>query len=305
MGKRFLLSVCAAVAVAGAQTAPRTPAPPLAFEVASIKPAEPLDAQRLMSGQQRITVNVDAARADFRDFSLAELIRAAYRVRLYQVSGPDWVTTTRFDVVAKLPEGVSAEQVPEMLKQLLAERFHLAVHSSSKEMPVYALAIGKEGSKLKESTPATAADGTIAAQAAAPPAAAGARTRSTMSVDAPTGSTRMSVRANGLHVDMMNMTMASLIDWLSRFTDRPVVDTTELKGRYDLELDLSRDEMLNAASNAGMAVDSARRVPDGASDPGGDSVFKSVEKFGLKLDPRRLPLTLLVVDHMDRTPTEN
>jgi len=304
MGKRLLLGLCAAVAVAGAQTA-QTPAVPLAFEVASIKPAEPLNAQRLMTGQQRITVNVDAARADFRDFSLAELIRIAYRVRLYQVSGPDWVTTTRFDVVAKLPEGATAEQVPEMLQQLLAERFHLVVHSASKEMPVYALAIGKEGSKLKESTPDSAADGTVAAQAAALPAAAGARARSTMSVDAPTGSTRMSVGANGLHVDMKNMTMASLIDWLSRFTDRPVVDMTELKGRYDLELDLSRDEMLNAASNAGMAVDGARRVPDGASDPGGDSVFKSVEKFGLKLDPRRLPLTLLVVDRMDRTPTEN
>jgi uncharacterized protein (TIGR03435 family) len=101
------------------------------------------------------------------------------------------------------------------------------------------------------------------------------------------------------------MTMASLIDWLSRFTDKPVVDQTELTGRYDLELDVSRDEMLLAARGAGMVVDGNPRAPDGASIPGGDSLFTSVAKFGLKLDPRRLPVTLLVVDHMDRTPTEN
>jgi uncharacterized protein (TIGR03435 family) len=98
-----------------------------------------------------------------------------------------------------------------------------------------------------------------------------------------------------------------MLDWLSRFTDRPVVDQTGLTGRYDLELDASRDEMLNAARSAGMMVDGGgRRGPDGAvAEPGGDSVFSSVQKVGLKLEPRRLPLTFLVVDHLDKTPTEN
>jgi len=63
--------------------------------------------------------------------------------------------------------------------------------------------------------------------------------------------------------------------------------------------------MLNAARAAGMVIDSARRAPEGATDPGGDSVFASVQKAGLKLEPRRLPLTLLVVDRLDKTPTEN
>jgi uncharacterized protein (TIGR03435 family) len=97
-----------------------------------------------------------------------------------------------------------------------------------------------------------------------------------------------------------------MLDWLSRFTDKPVVDQTGLTGRYDLVLDASRDEMLNAARAAGMMVDGGgRRGPEGAADPVGDSVFSSVQKAGLKLEPRRLPLTLLVVDHLDRTPTEN
>ena len=253
-----------------------------------------------MAGQQHISVNVDAARVDFSDVSLAELIRSAYRVKLYQISGPDWMTTSRFDVVAKLPEGAKADQVPEMMRTLLAERFHLTLHNSSKEMPVYALVAGKDGSKLKESTPDEATDGAGAA--------AGGRTgmgASPMTSSGPNGSAQMSTTANGLHVDLKNMTIASMLDWLSRFTDRPVVDQTGLTGRYDLALDVSRDEMLNAARAAGLVVDAVRRAPEAATEPGGDSVFASVQKAGLKLEPRRLPLTLLVVDHLERTPTEN
>lgn len=304
---RSLIVVWAAVALAEAQTPPlQKPAAALAFEVASIKPAEPLSAERMMAGQQHISVNVDAARVDFSDVSLAELIRAAYRVKLYQISGPDWMTTSRFDVVAKLPEGAKADQVPEMLRTLLEERFHLALHSSSKEMPVYALVAGKDGSKLKESSPDDATDGTGSAVGGSPAGGgAGNRAVSPMSTSGPNGSSTMSAGPNGLHVDLKNMTIASMLDWLSRFTDRPVVDQTGLTGRYDLTLDVSRDEMLNAARAAGMVVDSNRRAPEGAADPGGDSVFGSVQKAGLKLEPRRLPLTLLVVDHLDKTPTGN
>jgi uncharacterized protein (TIGR03435 family) len=304
---RFLIVVWTAVALAEAQTPPlQKPAAALAFEVASIKPAEPLSAERMMAGQQHISVNVDAARVDFSDVSLAELIRAAYRVKLYQISGPDWMTTSRFDVVAKLPEGAKADQVPEMLRTLLEERFHLALHNSSKEMPVYALVAGKDGSKLKESSPDDATDGTGSAVGGSPAGGgAGNRAVSPMSTSGPNGSSTMSAGPNGLHVDLKNMTIASMLDWLSRFTDRPVVDQTGLTGRYDLTLDVSRDEMLNAARAAGMVVDSNRRAPEGAADPGGDSVFGSVLKAGLKLEPRRLPLTLLVVDHLDKTPTEN
>jgi uncharacterized protein (TIGR03435 family) len=236
------------------------------------------------------------------------LIRAAYRVKLYQISGPDWMTTSRFDVVAKLPEGAKADQVPEMMQTLLEERFHLVLHNSSKEMPVYALVAGKDGSKLKESTPDEATDGAGVAAGGSPTAGAGGRSgmgTSPMSTSGPNGSSRMSVTPNGLHVDLKNMTIASMLDWLSRFTDRPVVDQTGLTGRYDLGLDVSRDEMLNAARAAGMVVDAARRAPEGATDPGGDSVFASLQKVGLKLEPRRLPLTLLVVDRLDKTPTEN
>jgi uncharacterized protein (TIGR03435 family) len=262
----------------------------------------------MAAGQQRITVNVDAARVDFSDVSLAELIRAAYRVRLYQISGPEWITTTRFDVLAKLPDGAKSDQVPEMLQTLLAERFHLVLHDSSKEMPVYALVIGKDGSKLTESAPDNAADGNVAGADSFPARGGG---RSPMTAEGPNGSARMSAGPSGLHVDLKRMTLPNMIDWLSRFTDRPVVDMTGLTGRYDLALDVSRDEMMNAARNAGLALDAGgggggrRGGGNAAVEPEGDSVFTSVAKAGLKLEPRRLPVTLLVVDHMDKTPTEN
>src|ERR1035441_9283141 len=124
-----------------------------AFEVASVKPAAPLDRSQMLSGQMHVGMKVDAARVDIGSMSLAELIRVAYRVKAYQVSGPDWMASERFDVLAKLPEGASSGQVPEMLQALLAERFKLSVHRESKEHAVYALVVGKNGPKLKESAP--------------------------------------------------------------------------------------------------------------------------------------------------------
>ena len=98
---------------------------------------------------------------------------------------------------------------------------------------------------------------------------------------------------------MKKMTMASLIDWLSRFTDRPVVDQTELKGRYDLELDLSRDEMLNAARDAGCRWTGRRRVARRGVGPRRRLGVQVGGEVRSELDPRRLPLTLLVVDRMN------
>ena len=131
----------------------QTAAPGPAFEVASIKPAAPLNRGQIFSGQAHAGMKVDAARVDIGSMSLADLIRVAYRVKPYQISGPDWMASERFDVLAKLPEGASSGQVPEMLQALLAERFKLAVHRESKEHAVYALVVGKNGPKLKESPP--------------------------------------------------------------------------------------------------------------------------------------------------------
>jgi len=85
--------------------------------------------------------------------ALKDYIRIAYRLKDYQISGPDWLRSERFDITAKIPEGVSPGQIPEMLQGLLTERFQLKMHREKKEFPVYALEIAKSGLKISENAP--------------------------------------------------------------------------------------------------------------------------------------------------------
>jgi uncharacterized protein (TIGR03435 family) len=289
------------------------------FEVASVKPAAPLDRSQILSGQMHVGMKIDAARVDIGFMSLAELIRVAYRVKPYQISGPDWMASERFDVLAKLPEGASREQVPEMLQALLAERFKLTVHRESKEHAVYALVVGKNGPKLKESPPdadAPAGGGAPAAADDANPqvrvSGRGENTQVSIS-GGQIGTAHMSMGPGGtMHLEAPKMNMAAFADTLSRFFDRPVVDLTELKGTYQVALDLSMEDLRNAARSAGLmglgmggGRDGARPPSDAASDPGGLSIFAAVQQLGLKLEPRKAPLDLIVIDHLEKTPTEN
>ena len=318
MPNTSLWRIAAALVLAGAALG-QTPPPAPAFEVASVKPAAPLGRGQLLSGQMHIGMTIDAARVDIGSMSLADLIRVAYRVKPYQVSGPDWMASGRFDVLAKLPEGASREQVPEMLQALLAERFKLTVHRESKEQAVYALVVGKNGPKLKESPP----DADSPADAGAPTAAdnvnpqvrvTGRGENTSVSITGGgIGTAHMSMGSNGtMRLEAPKMTMAALADSLSRFFDRPVVDLTELKGSYQVALDLSMGDLLNAARSAGFMApgmgggrDGARPPADAASDPSGTSIFAAVQQLGLKLEPRKAPIDLVVVDHLEKNPTEN
>lgn len=126
---RVIVGALVLAAAAGAQ------APP-AFEVASIKP----------SGDEGDQVNAGArisvTQVRFTRLSLKDLIAAAYRMRTSQVVGPDWIAQGRFDIAAKIPDGVSPALVPEMMQALLANRFQMKAHRETKEFPVYALVVG-------------------------------------------------------------------------------------------------------------------------------------------------------------------
>ena len=284
-----------------------------AFEVASVKPAAPLDRSQMLSGQMHVGMKVDAARVDIGSMSVAELIRIAYRVKAYQVSGPDWMTSERFDVLAKLPEGASSAQVPEMLQALLAERFKLTVHRESKEHAVYALVVGKNGPKLKESAPD--ADAPAATNDANPQVRISGRGENTqVSISGgQIGTAHLSMGPNGtMHLEAPRISMAAFADTLSRFFDRPVVDLTELKGTYQVALDLSMEDLRTAAMTMGImgpgmgaGRGGARPPADAASDPGGLSVFAAVQQLGLKLEPRKVALDFVVIDHLEKAPTDN
>ena len=279
---------------------------PLSFEVASIKPGGPMDPAAIMAGKMRIGMKIDAARVDIGMLSLSDLIRIAYKVKSYQVQGPEWMTGERFNISAKLPEGAKEDQVPEMLQTLLAERFKLTIHRQSKEQNVYALVVAKGGLKMKPAEPDDPK-----AEPAPGPAATGIR----MSGDiqgkgmvvsgGPNGNqTKMTMNNGMMHMENSKMPMPGLVEMLSRFVDKPVVDMTELKGEYQVGIDLSMEDMRNIARASGMGGAMMLAGPAEASDPS-SSIFTSVAQLGLKLEPRKSPIDLIVVDHLEKLPSEN
>ncbi|HYW45218.1 MAG TPA: TIGR03435 family protein [Bryobacteraceae bacterium] len=292
---RWVLPLLASVAAFG-QTAPARPE----FEVASIKPSAPPSADRVNVG-----VHVDGAQVSITYLSLKEYIRIANQVKDYQVTGPEWITSARFDIAAKLPAGATREQIPEMLQALLADRFQVKLHHETKEFPVYAIVVGKGGSKLKESAldpvepaPSGPGDGR-------PPvnvSATGGRDGVAFSLGRGASFSFANNRVEG-----KKLTMTGLADTLWRFVDRPVVDMTELTGTYDFTLDLTPEDyramLIRSALTAGVTLPpEALRLVDGSTL---DSLFNSFQALGLKLEPRKAPLPVLVVDHAEKAPTEN
>ena len=131
------LTICLALTAiaAFAQTKP-------SFEVATIKPARPIDQAKILAalqsgGKMPIGATIEAGRAEYLYLDLKTLLTYAYGVKPSQITGPDWMSTTRFDIVAKMPEGSKKEDAPKMLQSLLEERFKLTVHRASAERPCF------------------------------------------------------------------------------------------------------------------------------------------------------------------------
>ena len=108
-------------------------------------------------------------------------------------------------------------------------------------------------------------------------------------------------------IEARKLTMAVLADTLARFVDRPVVDATELKGHYDLTLEFSPEDframMIRSALAAGVVLPpGVERLLEGAS---GDSLFTAIQTLGLKLENRKAPLEVLVIDQIQKAPTDN
>jgi uncharacterized protein (TIGR03435 family) len=93
----------------------------------------------------------DPDRITCTNIMLRRVLLTAYEVRNYQIAGPDWLDSLRFDITAKVPDGATKEQFQSMLRNLLAARFKMTVHRESKELPIYALLTAKNGPKVKAS----------------------------------------------------------------------------------------------------------------------------------------------------------
>jgi uncharacterized protein (TIGR03435 family) len=329
-------TVAIAVAMAGTLWSQTAPTP--AFDAASVKLSAPLDAAAMMSGRARLGIKIDAGRIDIANTSLFDVIVGAYRLKDYQLSGPDWLKAVRVDIVGTLPKGTSQDDIPEMLQSLLAERFGLKIHRETKEHPEYALVVAKGGSKLKEAVedpehPAVAVD-----PKAADFGLISRMSNSQMSGDPakgmvisglPQGGTmRVSFGGAGLHIESSSATMRTLADDLTQYLDRPVMDKTGLTKHYQVALDVSMADMMNFMSKqsfpggggpppggfgggfgggpgGGFGGGGTGGASAGDSEPAGASILASLQQLGLKLDTQKAPIEVVVVDHLEKTPLEN
>jgi uncharacterized protein (TIGR03435 family) len=181
----------------------------------------------------------------------------AFHVNDARISGPDWLATTRFDILAKPPADSPHDQFRLMMQALLADRFKLVVHRESKVLPTFALVVGNNGPKLEKGEPGGA-----------------------------------QVNGGSTHITGKGMSMAELADNLTGNVDRPVVDQTGLDGVFDVSLEWSREEAVKPG-------DAAATAPL----PG---LFTAIqEQLGLRLESRKLPVDIVVVDRVEKMPTEN
>lgn len=221
----------------------------LEFEVASVKPAD----LALSSNGGSHSSKASPGRIETRNLYLKNLITWAFRLNNNQVvGGPAWMGTAGWDIDAKLPVGATMSQVPEMMKGLLAERFHLVYHRETRILPVYELIVAKNGSKLNE-----------------------------------TASTESSMSSSPTRIRYLAGTMSDLIAQLTSYLQRQVIDKTELKGRYDMDL---RFAPVDPNSPVEAATQETR-----------PSIFSALEQqLGLQLKATKGPVEVLVVDSVDK-----
>ena len=301
-----------------------------AFEVASVKPAAPIDIAKLVAAAQNgetpnIGMKINGARAQYTYMALKDLIGIAYKVKPYQITGPSWLADLRFDIVAKFPDGASKDDAPEMLQALLKERFKLEAHIESQEHPVMALVVGKGGPKMTASP--TAADNFDDDAPLKP---------GEMKMDTPDGPIRVTSAKDGggtmnmgkkgrvtfrmdgdrnnpstlsMHLDFSHVTMEGFADLLTQLSPvggggtSQVKDMTQLKGNYEIALNIPLGDLMARAQEMAASGGAGATV---ASDPsGGVSLSSAVAALGLKLEPSKAMVEQLIVAHVEKTPTEN
>lgn len=265
---RNIIGISIAVMTLHAQPSPE-------FEVASIRASNP---EQGFINFTTPSLNVGGDHyLRFVQVTLRDLIMLAHGVGARQIQGPGFLNGTpnapadRFDVAAKVPAGAIGEQVPLMLRTLLAERFHLTLHRENRDMQVYALEVANGGPKMKES-PNASAEG------------ASGEGRCIRSFAEREGATLAAVCTHMTSADIAQQVQALAPGY---FRDGPVIDSTGLRGVYDFKLEWITAGEANNGS------------------PGPTMMAALQDQLGLRLDRRKQSVEVLVIDKLDRTPTEN
>ena len=195
------------------------------------------------------------------------LLKTAYQVEDFQILGaPGWLDSDRFDIEAKAVGDPPRSQVLLMLQSLLADRFKLALHRETRELPVYELMLAKSGPKFKEK-PCVGQPGP----------------------DNPCGGFTGSLR--GMLVGRVVPTR-ELAEALATLLNRSVLDKTGLTGNYDFDLNWTPD---------GATIRGPGDPDAPPPDPNGPSIFTAVqEQLGLELKSAKGPVEVLVIDHAEK-----
>lgn len=267
---RIAAATLAAIGLATGQLA-RAQAPvatdtTLKFDVASLKPSPP--------GGNSSGIHPDPGGRTYRatNTTLKYMLTVAYRIRAGQIaSGPAWMDTDRYDMIANAERPSSVDELHTMLKNLLAERFQLKFHMETKEMPVYALTVDKSGAKLTPHEAQNAGESLIEVWSSQP--------------------LHMKVKATSAPMDYLAFRLAERMD-------RPVFDQTNIKGGYDFNLAYTLEPP--ATMQVGMVGHNGIPI-----DFSGPTIFEALrQQLGLRLEPRKGPVEIMIVDRVEK-PSEN
>jgi uncharacterized protein (TIGR03435 family) len=238
----------AVVLLAAGGVLAQTPAAPPTFEAAFVKLNTTGSGGSRTHGTKGQTVMVNQP--------LKRLVERAYDVKPFQVIAPEWTENVRFDITAKYPENSKDSDRPAMLRALLEDRFKLATHMETKELPGYALVVAKGGLKIQ---PATTSESD--------------------------GDMSDSSSNNQEVLRVTSIPMSEFTDFLARRLGSPVSDSTNASGHYSFELHWALEGDVRASDFA--------------------AIQEAIVSIGLRLQATRVPVQIVVVDRIERVPTEN
>jgi uncharacterized protein (TIGR03435 family) len=239
------------------------------FDVASVKPVSPDTVWNYRFAPGGRTV--------LKGFRLRDLVLLAWRVRDFQVFGTtNWMDTERFNIEANATGNPDQEESRRMLQSLLADRFRLALHHETRMLQTYSLVPAKGGPKLAASRPGicTPYDDSSSLSPAAPalPVCGFEQRR----VKSENGPPHLIIEATGLG-------MPRFARLLGTFVGVQVTDYTAISGAWDFRLEYADDRLAPGSDAAAPALFTALQ-----------------EQLGLKLESRKGPVEVLVIDHAER-----
>jgi|HubBroStandDraft_6_1064221.scaffolds.fasta_scaffold61574_1 uncharacterized protein (TIGR03435 family) len=256
------------------------------FEVASVKPAPPPDS-RTRSSMRGGPGTRDPGQITYNNVTLSAMIQRAYDVRQFQVAGPDWLGSLRYLIAAKVPVGATNEQFQAMLRNLLAERFHLELHHLTRQLEGFELVVARGGPKLKAS--AESAGQTVRPDARPPTDAHGFPV-----LDHPGLAMMEDIRGKAVIVFLTAraQTVSTLVERLVNEFHVPILDRTGVVGNFDFHLQF--------------APQPPGALPVEAPEESGPDLATAVQQqLGLRLNAGKVPTDILIIDRADQVPTGN